>query len=242
MKRSIQFVVDGERCAITFEIDPNMNPGRPHMSLVGTYDGGGGQIVDRLREAGADYPEVITLCDLWDAHHLKAPTPKAEKAIGAALEALAGKRLGTAPGVDDAPDVSETDDLIDSRDVIKRIEIYRDALTGAGVDIDTATTANFDPDEFGENGAEVAEWLAEYEALKALENEAEGYAPDWPYGETLIRDSYFEDYAKELADDTGMTNRDARWPNNHIDWTAAAEELKGDYTAVQFRDATYWVR
>lgn len=78
-------------------------------------------------------------------------------------------------------------------------------------------------------------------AFEALAKEAEG-SPDWEHGETLIRDSYFEDYARELAEDTGMVKGDEDWPLRHIDWEAAADELKNDYFSVDFDGVEYWIR
>lgn len=68
------------------------------------------------------------------------------------------------------------------------------------------------------------------------------YAEDWLYGAQLIRDSYFTEYAQELADDIGAINSDAGWPNSCIDWDQAARELKQDYTSIAFDGVTYWVR
>lgn len=34
-----------------------------------------------------------------------------------------------------------------------------------------------------------------------------------------------QDYARDLADDLGLVDRDASWPNNFIDWKRAADEL-----------------
>jgi hypothetical protein len=79
------------------------------------------------------------------------------------------------------------------------------------------------------------------EILEELE-EAEGYSGEWDEGATLIADSYFEDYAREFADDIGAVKDDAGWPGSHIDWTAAAAELKQDYTAVEIDGRTYWIR
>lgn len=81
----------------------------------------------------------------------------------------------------------------------------------------------------------------EYKALKELEEQAEGYS-DWKYGATLIRESYFTDYAQQLAEDIGAVNADATWPNNCIDWDQAARELEQDYTQVDFDGVTYLVR
>lgn len=118
-------------------------------------------------------------------------------------------------------EIRNIDDVIDSRDVIARIEELREM-------------------------SESAEWTTddndELTALEALAEQGEQYAPDWAYGETLIRDSYFQDYAEELAEDIGAVNKNATWPNNFIDWEAAADALKQDYTDIEFDGVTYWIR
>lgn len=119
--------------------------------------------------------------------------------------------------------ISNMDDVIDSRDVIERIEELQTILE------DT-------PDDFGEDEGD------ELRVLLALQDEASGYCLDWTYGAQLIRDSYFEDYAQELAEDCGDFDNAARWPYNCIDWEQAARELQMDYTAVDFDGVTYWVR
>ena len=66
---------------------------------------------------------------------------------------------------------------------------------------------------------------------------------DYPYGEAVIADSYFEQYARELADDLGYTdNRERAWPYTHIDWTGAAKALQQDYTSIEFEGRTFWAR
>ena len=135
-------------------------------------------------------------------------------------------------------DISNNDDVIDSRDVIARIEelqTERDSFVlGAP---DGSETSN--PEGWAEENPDEAEELAILEALAA---EASNYAADWGYGEMLIRDSYFRDYAQELAEDIGAINADAKWPNDCIDWERAARELRMDYTFVDFAGVTYWIR
>ena len=82
----------------------------------------------------------------------------------------------------------------------------------------------------------------EYDALVALRDEARDYVPDWEYGSTFISDDYFEDYAEEYARDIGAIPTDLEWPCNRIDWEAAADDLKIDYTSFEFRGQTYWAR
>jgi hypothetical protein len=58
----------------------------------------------------------------------------------------------------------------------------------------------------------------------------------------LIADSYFEDYARQLAEDIGAIDRNQGWPACHIDWKAASENLLMDYTSVSFEGREYWIR
>lgn len=136
--------------------------------------------------------------------------------------------------------ISNTQDVIDSRDVIARIEELegeQETLLCGQSHVEDLTD---------EQRAEFLEWEGEYgaelDSLRELAKEAEGYAADWTYGEALIRDSYFEDYARELADDIGALPKEQSWPCQHIDWEAAAEALKQDYTSVEFDGVTYWIR
>jgi hypothetical protein len=64
--------------------------------------------------------------------------------------------------------------------------------------------------------------------------------PDWQYGETLIREDAFEDYARELAEEIGVVPRDAPWPTSFIDWPAAADALLMDYTSAEDANGTTW--
>jgi hypothetical protein len=129
--------------------------------------------------------------------------------------------------------INNTEDIIDSRDVIARIE-YLEAEHDdeqCGPDLDTCV--------------DIEEHQDELPALKALASDAGGYMPDWPYGVGLIRDSYFEDHARELAEEmAGGIEREMvnRWPFTCIDWEQAADELKQDYTEVIFDGVSYWGR
>jgi hypothetical protein len=58
----------------------------------------------------------------------------------------------------------------------------------------------------------------------------------------FIDEDYFEDYARELAYDLGAIDSDTAWPCTHIDWEAAADELRMDYTEVEFDGNNYLVR
>lgn len=149
--------------------------------------------------------------------------------------------------------VSSNDDIIDSRDVVAAVDEYeadRAALEERIEEIDNELTElDDDSDEradLNEERAGCCDELAELEennaGLLAFAKDFEGYAADYRYGEAAINDDYFEEYAQQLAADIGAIDRDANWPLSHIDWTAAADALKQDYTAIEFQEQTFWVR
>lgn len=121
-------------------------------------------------------------------------------------------------------EISNRDDVIDSRDVIERIKELYAIVIDPSADMQDRLAAN-----------------PELNALQALQLEAEPYAPDWTYGTTLIRDSYFVEYVEELLKDCGDL------PQNIpgyivIDWEATADNIRQDYTSVDFDGVTFWVR
>lgn len=135
-------------------------------------------------------------------------------------------------------DFDKYSDVIDSRDVIARIkelEAERDAFTPEG-GIDEEPESDTTWKDANPDDAE------ELRILLALAEEAEDYADDWEHGETLIRDSYFQTYAQELAEDCGMLENATAWPLTCIDWEQAARELQYDYSSIEFDGVTYWIR
>ena len=121
---------------------------------------------------------------------------------------------------------SEHDDVIDSREIIERIEELREELNGE------PTSGSRD------------ELYAELRALEKLDSEGRDASEDWEYGVTLVNDSYFVEYAQELAEDIGAIGRggEASWPMYCIDWDKAAEELQLDYWPIEFDGQTFWVQ
>ena len=67
---------------------------------------------------------------------------------------------------------------------------------------------------------------------------------DWEYGVVLIRESHFADYAEDLARDTVSVDANAwdSWPLNCIDWDRAADDLRIDYTEIDYDGVTYYAR
>jgi hypothetical protein len=116
----------------------------------------------------------------------------------------------------------QLDDIIDSRDVIARIEELE------GIE---------EPDSLE---------AEELESLKKLAADSES-SPDWNYGESLIKDEYFTSYIEELINDCYELPKafdSGEWPWRHmtLDYDAAAAEAKADYFDVYYLGHCYWIR
>lgn len=146
----------------------------------------------------------------------------------------------------------KSNDIIDTRDLHERfdeLEELEEILSTAEEELQDFAVDEEDEDsvdahddlheavktakaDFGE------EEKAELEELRAIKEAV----LDWQHGETLIREDYFTHYAEEYADDTGAIDRNCNWPLNHIDWEAAAEDLKQDFSTVEYQGSTYFYR
>ena len=149
--------------------------------------------------------------------------------------------------------------VFDSRDLIERLEELESEKSDLEDELDTClevhdaavkagnTTAALAAGEEAQKAADdIIEWdddnLDELEVLREANEQGENYVPDWRHGETLIAEGNFTEYATELAYDIGAVRNDERWPLNHIDWEAAADELLHDYTEIDIGGRTYLVR
>ena len=168
--------------------------------------------------------------------------------------------------------ISNTDNVIDSRDIIERIDELTgdfqalvDDIEAAETDVERGTAfddlatwlighTEIAPDLEALDGItfdDVSDWAEsddahELKALLALADEAE-CSPDWSYGETLIHEDYFTNYIEEIIDDCyelpkEFNSGDWPWCHMTIDYEAAADEAKQDYTEVNFDGATYYIR
>lgn len=155
--------------------------------------------------------------------------------------------------------ISNCDDTIDTRDLIRHVDDLYDTLCSMHDDyIQALYEAGDYPD--GHDEDEVKEELTkyhpldtfieecedceadEYKSAKAFLEDVESNTSEAHSGETLIHEDHFEEYAEQLADDIGAIDPKAGWPLNHIDWESAARELSHDYSEVDWDGQTYLVR
>lgn len=122
-------------------------------------------------------------------------------------------------------------DIIDVRDIIERIEELEGEIEAYAEKMDD-WQANAD------NQEELQTLTAILEDLKGYGGD-EQWRGDW-YPVTLIRESYFTDYAEELVRDCydlkGLPDF------VHIDWEATAREVKIDYSTVEIDGVTFFYR
>lgn len=125
------------------------------------------------------------------------------------------------------------DNVIDSRDIIARLEELQEEL-------DDLESEN----ENGSMDEAIREWHDdnddEYIPLVKLVKECESCA-DWQYGETLIHRRIFVDYCRERCVDCEYI------PENlpawiEIDWQKTADNMEQDYTTVDFDGHEYLIR
>lgn len=129
--------------------------------------------------------------------------------------------------------ITNDDDIIDSRDIIERIEELKEMRADM-------------LEEAKETGCakgvwETTEEAIELEALQALAEQGESESSDWGHGETLIHRRYWFDYVQELLSDCGDIPRDL--PHYiEIDWDATANNIEADYASVDFDGVEYLIR
>lgn len=138
--------------------------------------------------------------------------------------------------------ISNSDNIINTSDLIARIaeleserEDLQTAVAEEGAETEK-TACQDDLDAWDDaNGGEL-------KALQSFAADIEPYCADFKHGETLINESYFEEYAEELAKDVGVIDKEMQWPLTCIDWEQAASELQQDYTSAEYNGTTFWFR
>jgi hypothetical protein len=143
--------------------------------------------------------------------------------------------------------LDNTQDILDIRDLIERIE----ELTAERDDLREAVKVSDRVEDEAKALSALQDWededAGELKEMVDFVEQFRGYGGDhqWDgswFPVTFIRDSYFEEYAEEMARDIGAISSEYQWPQSHIDWEAAAEALQIDYTSGEYDGVTYWAR
>jgi len=121
-------------------------------------------------------------------------------------------------------------DVIDVRDIIERFE-----------ELEREYDA-FDTPEEIKNWSDLEEFTILQTTLEELQGNGgdEQWRGDW-YPVTLIAESYFTDYAKEMLEDCGTIPSDLPW-YVAVDWEETANNIKVDYSEIELGGSTYFYR
>ena len=119
-------------------------------------------------------------------------------------------------------EISNTSDILDVRDIITRYETLE------------SDDSRDDSDEM--EFQTLSELLAN---LKGMGGDHQ-WKGDW-YPVTLIHEDYFVEYTEELCKDIGYISEDFPWWIT-IDWYDTAENIKQDYTEIDYEDQIYLTR
>jgi hypothetical protein len=137
-------------------------------------------------------------------------------------------------------------DYIDTRDLIEK----RDELKQQILDSFLETfehyedqTECFDDILFEEEEIQdwKEDWLDEITEICEIEKIEDELGSEFEYGVTLVHEDYFEEYTEELLIDCGYISKDfPSWIE--IDWEATANNVKQDYTEIEYQGETYYGR
>jgi hypothetical protein len=84
-------------------------------------------------------------------------------------------------------------------------------------------------------------WYTELEVIKAIDELEDKVGSEFEYGVTLIEEDEFEDFIEQDLEDCGYIPQDfPTWIE--IDWKATANNVRQDYSEVNFRGTTYLYR
>jgi antirestriction protein len=149
----------------------------------------------------------------------------------------------------------DTRDLIDERNETKETILiaYNEEFETGFTDYEEINVALTGDDlgevDYTEEGIEKLNnftdvWSDELNSIREideLENDVDN--GEFEFGTTLIEEDSFEDYCEEFVEDSGYINRDIpSLIRNNIDWKGIAEDMKQDYSEVEFRGDTYLYR
>ncbi|AXQ69614.1 hypothetical protein HOU03_gp154 [Caulobacter phage CcrSC] len=213
--------------------------------------GGAEELYAKAEQHGVE--DLITVLNISNVLSLKSietyddEDREAVESLRYALLMLDGERYASDVQFEDVDEAefSNRDDTIDSRQIVERVEVLRSALETAGFDTaDLSALEDLDADEAVKDADQRDAFNAireEFLILARMVEEGGNYGEDWRFGATLVRESYFTEFAQEECESLGFISKDfPSWIA--IDWEKTAETMLHDYTEIDFDGVSYYVR
>ena len=137
-------------------------------------------------------------------------------------------------------EISNNDNFIDGRDVATRIEELESERDDYQEDNELDDYPGW---ETAEEDSLWYKWDLSEEGfeLHQLEDFAEGYWTDIGEATSIIRDTYFEEYAEDFAYGIGEVERESSIAF-YICWESYADDMKSDYSELDFDGVAYQAR
>lgn len=138
--------------------------------------------------------------------------------------------------------ILDTRDLISTRDELKEqiLDSFKDTFEHYADD-----TNDFDDILWEEEEIQSwkQDWFKELEQIEEIDNVESEVGSEFDYGCTLIDEYDFEIYAKDLVIDCGdLPQNLPSYIENNIDWSGVADDLKQDYSEVEYQGTKYLFR
>jgi hypothetical protein len=130
---------------------------------------------------------------------------------------------------------SPQSDIVDLEDLAKRLAEITDELDDHQARLDEG-------DETYLDDYDLQELRDERDRIQEVEDQfSQTLAEAARNDSTMVSEYYWQAYAESFADDVGMVDTDSSmYP--YIDWERWAEDLKMDYTSIEYGGVTFYTR
>ena len=138
-----------------------------------------------------------------------------------------------------------TRDLKERRDYLKQeiLDSFLETFEHYAERTESFEDILFDEEEIESWKADWQEELDEIAEIDLVEYEVESYGGDgFEFGTTLIKEYDFEEYCEELVRDYGYLSDLPSFIDNHIDWSGIADDMRQDYSELEYQGTTYLYR
>lgn len=137
----------------------------------------------------------------------------------------------------------DTRDLKEQRDDLKQeiLDSFLETFEHYAEQTETFEDILFDEEEIESWKADWQEELEEIAEIDRVEDEV--CNGEFDFGTTLIKEYDFEEYCEDFVKDCGYLSRDTpALIENNIDWSGIADDMRIDYSEVEYQGTTYLYR
>lgn len=136
-----------------------------------------------------------------------------------------------------------TRDLKEQRDDLKQeiLDSFLETFEHYAERTETFEDILFDEEEIESWKADWQEELEEIAEIDRVEDEV--CNGEFDFGTTLIKEYDFEEYCEDFVKDCGYLSKDTpALIENNIDWSGIADDMRIDYSEVEYQGTTYLYR